>query len=185
MPAPTNLARPMVDGPSKKTTTQGNRQNYIEGANQKESQKELGSKPVEYSAHKVSGECTYSIYNKTKYDVVAKLMMVTKEGIEKETITVYLPPKKNHSIKGIPEGKYILKYCVGTGFDNDKKAVKQLIGCFKKLKAFEIQSHILKTIKDGDIVNRKTCEEGIEIGIATNEESKSDVNASRIPLADF
>jgi len=108
-----------------------------------------------------SGGCSYSITNDSSYATRFILKHVEKQVGQVEIARVFLPTKSNYTVNKLPEGTYIVNYCIGNEWDDAKKDFKTIKGCKDITKV--LSSEIERKLQDGDIVKNKRCDDSTKI----------------------
>ncbi len=132
--------------------------------------------PEEIKNDLLGGTCTYSLQNKTEYDLIIKILSDANNAR-----LVYIPSGKEYTLKNLPEGKFKIKYTYGIGWDASKKTLTKTIASMIEKSPLELKSQDLRVLRDGDIIRTKVCEGGMVFSTLDPEDKNATTAGAAIP----
>ncbi len=132
--------------------------------------------PEEIKNDLLGGTCTYSLQNKTEYDLIIKIL----SDANNERL-IYIPSGKEYTLKNLPEGKFNIKYTYGIGWDASKKTLTKPIASMVEKSKIELKSQDLRVLRDGDIIRTKVCEGGMVFNTLDPEYKNATAAGAAIP----
>jgi hypothetical protein len=136
--------------------------------------------PQEVYNNLFGGICTYTIQNKTDYEMLVKILNDTNN-----IRLVYVPSGKEYSLKNLPEGKLKIRYGYGIGWDANRKTFKKTIGYAMGSSPIELKTQDIRVLRDGDIIRTKVCEGGVLFSAPGSKGKDATTQDTAIPASEF
>ena len=124
----------------------------------------------------LGGTCTYSLQNKTEYDLIIKILSDANNAR-----LIYIPSGKEYTLKNLPEGTFKIRYTYGIGWDASKKTLTKPIASVVEKSQIELKSQDLRVLRDGDIIRTKVCEGGMVFSTLDPEDKNATAAGAAIP----